>query len=61
MKTLYISALTGPDPPRLVWRAGLGEFDPPGWPGMAGRAGKSWPEIAAEFNTLTHLLLLTFL
>ena len=42
MKTLYMVALDGPDPPMQAGRTGPGEFGP-GWLGIAGRAGKPWP------------------
>ena len=54
MITLYVSELAGPAPPRLVVRIGLGEFGP-GCLGMAGRAGKPWSRMGAEFNAFTFL------
>ena len=55
-----MSALAGPDPPRLAGRTGLEEFGP-GWLGMAGQARKSWPGPAAEFNTPQIYCCLLFL
>ena len=46
----YMSGLTDPAPPRLAVRTDTGKFDP-GWLGIAGRAGNSWPGMDAEFIT----------
>ena len=53
MTTSYVGTCRAHTLPRLAGRTGTGEFGP-GWLGMVGLAGKSWPGTGAEFNTVVY-------